>query len=96
MTPQEILLKAADILTPRGAWTQHVFAADKKGRTVSVKSPKATCFCLVGAVSKATGDNPEETAKALALIDIPSIYLWNDAPSRRKAQVIARLRKAAQ
>lgn len=96
MTPQEILLKAADILTPRGAWTQGSFATDKAGLAVNVTSPKAKCFCLEGAVRKATGDNAIETAKALSLIDIHSIYDWNDAPSRRKAQVIALLRKAAQ
>lgn len=96
MTPQEILLKAADILTPRGAWTQHAFAVDKTGRTVKVTSPEATGFCLAGAVRKAAGDKPIETAKALALIDIPTIYLWNDTPSRRKSQVIALLRKSAQ
>jgi hypothetical protein len=106
MTPQEILLRAADILeaTPN-AWTQGAMARNPEGFKVNPKHPTAVCFCGLGAIQRAVIDNPKAPwveAEALLAGSLSNneatmftIVRWNDAPERTREEVIAQMRKAA-
>ena len=68
-TVAETLRKAADLIEPKGAWTQGYYARDASGRyweedpdsdaQGSYVDFPAKCFCLYGAIAKAVGaDDP--------------------------------------
>lgn len=48
-----VLKKSREILTPPGAWTQHVLARNADGESVSNGCPTAAQFCAIGAVHRA-------------------------------------------
>jgi len=98
----DILDKAAEIIEPEGAWTQHYYARGKSGNRVSSRRA-ARCFCALGAINFAAGHNPdvdyipaihalEPFVKGEDAFDVPD---WNDAPERTQAEVVAKLREAA-
>jgi hypothetical protein len=105
MTPQEILLRAADIIeaTPN-AWTQGAMARNPKGLKVNPNHPTAACFCSLGAIQKAVIDIPNAPwVEAEALLagslsnneaTMLTIVRWNDAPERTVSEVVAQMRKA--
>lgn len=47
------------LLADPARWTKGAMAKDASGENVSPHSPKATCWCLVGAVYKVRDDNPD-------------------------------------
>lgn len=51
-TIRDVLLAAADLIEPEGAWTQGVSARDRNGSPVGIKSDNAICWCLLGALHK--------------------------------------------
>lgn len=59
MKPSEILIKAKSLIDTPQKWTQGEYAKSEKGRRVQPTSPRATCFCSVGAVLRATGSKDE-------------------------------------
>lgn len=107
LKPSEVLAKAADLIEPEGAWTTRLFARDALGRSAGVFGPKAVCWCARGAMSKIADDYPllartqdffarflgEPEAPTVA--DHAAIAIWNDAPERTQAEVVAALRKAS-
>ncbi len=96
---RKVLLRAAEILEPEGAWGQRAYALDATGERTLWGWDNAVCWCAVGAVSRAGLDTGLDIAGPLrALSDSlgENIYYFNDAPERTKAEVIAALRKAAQ
>lgn len=97
----EVLDRAADLIEPVGAWTQHVFARNAAGKPtgLSAFSGPPVCYCALGATSYAAGDNSAADSAADALLrDIVGgdIDEWNDAPGRTQAEVVAALRSAAE
>jgi hypothetical protein len=94
LTPQEALLRAADILE-RDGWCQRV-RIDIEGRR-----------CVASAIDLATAHSPNPVAlrneaRELLQRHLPLGFLplriewWNDGPRRTKEQVITKLRVAGE
>jgi hypothetical protein len=102
MTPQAILIKAAELLesSPR-AWSQDHTALDHTREPVRANSPIACSWCALGAIAKVQNlpDAPQmynPASKLLALhLGVISIADWNDHPLRTRADVVEGLRGAA-
>ena len=94
-------MKVQDILTDKSKWTQHTYARDKYGNRVATGDEKATCWCLAGAIAKATGldivEAEDASPQAIAIreklsFQNPDIHYyqgWNDDPERTFAEVRA-------
>ena len=94
-----ILLRAANLVEPKGAWTQKTFARDSAGDACSSYAEEATSYCAIGALNKASvGAVGEGIYKAVAhfeeYVGTP-IAIWNDHPKRTQKEVVAFLRGAA-
>jgi len=80
LTAKEILKGARALLVEKG-WTQGALARDPAGAAVSPYAPEAMCFCVEGALLRATVDlwpDGEATRRAL---DIHDAYLMPRVPS---------------
>lgn len=92
----EVLLAAADLIEPEGAWTQGELAHDGDGREADPLGEEATCWCVSGAIMRAQGDRFLATEKFWPLERLIGLFpLWNDAPERTQSEVVAKLREAA-
>lgn len=103
LKPSEVLSMAADLIEPRGAWTQGYYARDEGGEQVEAEEPKAICWCAIGAMAHAIGReiatfDPVSRAEGYLIdaIGYHSIITWNDAPERTQADVVTAFRKAAE
>lgn len=103
---RDVLLKAAELIEPEGAWCQGTFARDVDGEFVrDIMAPEACQWCAWGGIEKAClllrldieddGDAAVAAVEA-ALEPRASIGMWNDAEYRRQADVVAKLREAAE
>ncbi len=96
-TPQ--ILRDAAVLIRRG-WTQGVAAREADGVTCAATDAKATCWCLIGAVTAASdlvGANVR-TMDRLAEhmgISMHNLAWWNDQPGRTAEEVALALEGAA-
>jgi hypothetical protein len=100
MTPQELLAAVADHFEAHPeAWTQGAFARDAAGDDlIRPVDRDAVCWCVSGALYKfAMGS--EETRRAawgrLHTAVGTMVTVFNDAPDRTVADVVAKLREAA-
>jgi hypothetical protein len=106
-TPLEVLRGARDILARPEAWTQSAFARDCAHIAVSVRSDEASCFCLLGAMIRASGraeleledaEYPLEIQRAIELFraanDVLAIAAWNDNHGRKHSHVLEAIDKA--
>jgi hypothetical protein len=100
VTRRDVLHRAADLLEEFG-WCQHDYGSYRRG-----------AFCAVGAIAHAArdlGDPVPADSKRCTFIgqyedkyqdiieaDDGLLHYWNDAPGRTKAEVVARLREAAE
>lgn len=101
MTKRKVLqiLRKARKLLAKG-WTQRTFAKDKDGVPVTWDSQQAVCFCLGGALRRASQDAGKpygwesacELRRALGITD--AVAEWNDAETRKQRHVLARLDRA--
>ncbi len=98
------VLETARALIEKG-WTQRVAAADKHGRQVDVISEKATCFCTVGAIHRASADLDLPSSSATLAKRVlrqsfsriivvnhvidDGLIIFNDAPGRKKEEVLS-------
>lgn len=100
MNVAEILTKAADLIEPEGAWTQKANARDSEGRKTFASGEDAVCFCMAGALIHAGGGAyPKEFVDAVlppARGGLDRLVFFNDAPERTQAEVVAKLREAAE
>lgn len=98
MTPADVLEKAADLLMYSG-WCQGFYAKDIKGRKVLERDPSACRFCAIGAVLRVGRGHAEAVRGAYAALQrvVPGerIAKWNDAPGRRRTEVVATMRSVA-
>lgn len=87
MTTCELRLKAAEIIEERG-WWQGGF-----------KGPSGEC-CLVEAMQKAESSSElflvSRAVRSMGFRGVDESMMWNDAPERTKAEVVARLRDGCQ
>jgi hypothetical protein len=57
MNTLEILIEARKLIEEPENWTQVYYALDGDGELVEPSHSNATCFCMLGAIAKATGDD---------------------------------------
>lgn len=103
MNVSEVLNQAADVLEPEGAWTQGALWRTPDG---TYEEDGAVCFCIQGALYLVTeriaggvgeGDAVREEAEDfLETLLGRTIPGWNDDPERTQAEVVAKLREAAE
>ena len=96
MTALHLARRVRELLSEPGRWTQGYFARDAAGQECASKDPAATCWCVVGAMVRLGSDDPRpdiEFINALkAHLGPPcSLSMWNDAPGRTHADVLALL-----
>ena len=90
----DILDRAADLIEPEGRWVQ--------GNLFRLAGGKEICWCAYGAILHTRSAHSEEAAELIER-DLPKtspgglrpIAAWNDAPERTQAEVVAKLREAA-
>lgn len=105
MKDSDILRAAADVI--KNGFAKEVYAHRGDGRALTPDDPAATCFCLIGAVTRVMGGR---ISQADALVDkwvVPllpkahhkeypvSAREWNDATERTQDQVFHKLNEAA-
>jgi hypothetical protein len=99
MKPSEALTKAAELITPEGAWTQ--------GNYRRPTPDGGVCRCVFGAVGDATDCGVADAednyapwiAAAIGITEgdrSTQIIRWNDAPGRTQAEVVEALRAASE
>ena len=52
MKPSELLVKAKAVIADPKHWTQGWYAKDVEGLNVGPSTPKAVCWCSLGAIQK--------------------------------------------
>lgn len=89
--------RAADIIEPQGCWTQRVAARGRTNRPTSATSPRAVCWCMLGAIDRAAGGDfdAEKEARYRLWADGHGTR-WNDARHHTQAEVVAVLRAKAE
>lgn len=96
----EVLSRAADLIEPEGKWTQGCLFRDAEGKGLRPSDSGKSCFCMAGALVQIGGP----WASAWNFLDdaLPKVGFgnrtgaWNDAPERTQAEVVAKLREAAE
>lgn len=105
MSNKDIALKAIELVSRRGAWTQHFEARDKDGEQVEATSDEAVCFCMLGAYTRAAAEAGTNVGRFIhgnvyeAFHDLKiasSIAEFNDRPKQRKAAVVRVMRQIAE
>lgn len=81
-------MKIRELLTDESKWTQGTLAEDAKGNRVSVLSPNASSFCLVGAVVRCY-DKTTDVVDRIAREVNDEVTNWNDADGRTFEEVKA-------
>lgn len=102
MNIMEALKATKAVIDTPEKWTQVAFARNASGEAVSAFDSSAVCYCLRGALTKATagmGDNREARAAIVWAIKglnyhYSIIYVFNDHPDTTHAMVMAVLDKA--
>ena len=100
---RDILIAAADLLDPDGAWTQRELARGPGGQATSPQAEDAVSWCAIGAitrVSRAADIQDYRKARArlaetLSREGYKDIAQWNDTRGRIRPQVVRMLRRAA-
>lgn len=89
-------LREGRALIATKGWTQGQFARDDRGAPVGPASPRATCFCGLGAIlavrAKTLADLDAQAAahEALRRTAGRDFALFNDAPGRTVDDVLAK------
>lgn len=97
----DLLVKAGELISPPGAWTQEWFAKTCDGTVVSSDDPRAACWCVYGAVERIylTSGAPDmafvAAVNALRRYTDEVISYWNDAPGRLQHHAVDALLLAA-
>lgn len=89
-----------ELFTRKGSWIKGGMARDANGAIVSTHSPKATGFCLVGALFRCYPDTPNQTVVMQRLNsvltrdhaargdgDFSRLAIFNDDPTTRLEHV---------
>lgn len=100
-----ILRRAAELVSPPGAWCQGASARDERGYVVPMIL-RASSYCATGAIYRAVYAETGELdlalydacllrlAKSLRLRKDRIAIGWNDHPDRQQAEVVAALERA--
>lgn len=97
MTTREALIAARELIEDPERWTQEESARDADGKGVPIGSPEACQWCAMGALSKIAPDGLMLSRTRVALLrgtGTYSVSMFNDAPGRTHAEVLAAFDKA--
>lgn len=95
MTTLEILKAARELLAVPERWTTGVLARAHNGDEVTPSSYKAASWCMSGACLKSCMGNDSQFLYVIDALDLDTcIPIWNDAPERTHAEVLARFDEA--
>jgi hypothetical protein len=75
MNAKQMLIAARDLISDPKRWTTQYWARDAHGQPIEPTSPRATCFCSVGALRKVTQNDLKdpEYVKALKALHATTI-----------------------
>ena len=97
---REVFERAAALVEQ--GWTQGRSACNSKGDKVRWESAEATCFCMMGALSRALWPSIWTTASYSTLytqlrarLQNVNPFGWNDTAERTQAEVVEFLRMCA-
>ena len=86
-------MKVADLLTDESKWCKYHDAKNKRGKSVSVWSEEACCWCLAGAMIRCYGIAEEPDTRLRTAIENRAghrlLTQFNDDPERTFAEVRA-------
>jgi hypothetical protein len=100
MTPKEILIAARAKIEAPERWTHGAYARDAAGRKVEPTCPDAVRWCVRGAIDASTEQHsnkrPSSVLFSQAVAGYGALYIpiWNDAPNRTHAEVLAAFDRA--
>lgn len=94
-----VLLAAAELLRPPGAWTRHELARDERDHAAPPCSKRAVKWCVAGAIQRVTAGDRELIVRALEPLrpimgGLP-VGEWNDRAVSHQVDVVLALRSAA-
>jgi hypothetical protein len=89
----DILREARALIDTPEKWTQDAEARDADGNEVLYNDPSATCFCAIGAMSRAADEySPSRETRILRRAVFGDVWRpipsWNDAPETSHADVL--------
>jgi hypothetical protein len=71
--PKPILIRARELIADPEHWTQHEHAQSNAGAPVSPFDPDAYCFCIDGALLRATAERRGELEELQSTADLDAI-----------------------
>lgn len=87
-------MKAWELISGPGAWTQGFLARDRDGKACLEDDSEACCFCMMGAIKRVYGPDFREVFDVLLRNKVGQWYpQWNDRPGRTQAEVVAVLKE---
>jgi hypothetical protein len=90
----DTIIVARDLIKTPNKWTQRAFARDANGDNVDPSDSRAFCFCILGALLKASRITGCSSTLAVSHVksslcyDNRSIFAFNDDPLRTHDEVI--------
>lgn len=84
LTALQILNRADIILSSKKRWAQGTFAKDRNGWAVSARADDATCFCVLGSLTRAClpfSVTAKEYYKANDIMMAAAAQLYLDTPA---------------
>ena len=100
MTVQEEARAVLAVLDSPEKWTQNRNARNAEGIGVYSTDPSAVCFCLIGAAKRAGlplfWDDEHLGERLQNKVPSKGVAVWNDAPERTYADVVALLTEIAE
>lgn len=92
----QALNQAADLLEKPNAWTRTYLARDQNGNPVdNPKSPRAVCWCALGAIGKVSDSTAVANSAAQKLRHFISRSIGGFNDTHTQPEVVAKLREAA-
>jgi hypothetical protein len=91
VTPVDVLHAARALLADPARWTQGRNGRMDNGYPVEATDPRATCWCMAGAILlTSNGSQSGDHAAALltSFLGVDAIYKFNDAPTTTHALVL--------
>jgi hypothetical protein len=93
-TEIDILKRARSLIEKPERWTQGAAARKECGDTCNAADIRAVCFCALGAIERALADvgvvgDVARRTRAMIGPTHGSVVMWNDAPERTHAEVLA-------
>jgi len=91
-------MKIYELLENPTAWIKNALARDLLGFQIFSEDPKATCWCLQGAMRKCYKTGSDEYYKVRGILEIAihnivknytGIASWQDHPDRTHVEIIA-------